>query len=81
MLQNEALVAKIGFDPAENEPWKEWCVVAVQLCGDGGEAQLREGEGAGAGFGHRELVRPRRQQLGEPLAGIPSPQSNHRERF
>ena len=21
MLQNEALVAKIGFDPAENEPW------------------------------------------------------------
>ena len=27
MLQNEILVAKIGFDPAENEPWKEWCVV------------------------------------------------------
>ena len=23
MQQNEALVAKIGFDPAENEPWKE----------------------------------------------------------
>ena len=31
MLQNEALVAKIGFDPAENEPWKECYVVAVYL--------------------------------------------------
>ena len=28
MLQNEALVAKIGFDTAENEPRKESCVVA-----------------------------------------------------
>ena len=28
MLKNAALDAKIGFDPAENEPRKEWCVVA-----------------------------------------------------
>ena len=28
MLKNAYLDAKIGFDPAENEPPKEWCVVA-----------------------------------------------------
>ena len=28
MLQNAYLDAKIGFDPAENEPPKECCVVA-----------------------------------------------------
>ena len=28
MLQNASLDAKIGFDPAENEPPKECCVVA-----------------------------------------------------
>ena len=28
MLQNDYLVAKIGVDTAENEPRKEWCVVA-----------------------------------------------------
>ena len=28
MLQNDYLLAKIGFDPAENEPRKELCVVA-----------------------------------------------------
>ena len=27
MLQNAYLDAKIGFDPAENEPPKEWCVL------------------------------------------------------
>ena len=29
MLKNVYLDAKIGFDPAENEPPKECCVVAV----------------------------------------------------
>ena len=28
MLQNAYLVVKIGVDTAENEPKKEWCVVA-----------------------------------------------------
>ena len=30
MLQNDHLLAKIGFDTAENEPRKEGCVVAMQ---------------------------------------------------
>ena len=30
MLQNDYLVAKIGVDTAENEPRKEWCVVAMK---------------------------------------------------
>ena len=40
MLKNAALDAKIGFDPAENEPPKECCVVAgsAVLSGDGGGA-------------------------------------------
>ena len=29
MLQNAYLDAKIGFDPAENEPLKECCVALV----------------------------------------------------
>ena len=29
MLKNDYLLAKIGVDPAENEPRKEWCVVAM----------------------------------------------------
>ena len=33
MLKNEYLIAKFGLDTAENEPRKEWCVVAVQLAG------------------------------------------------
>ena len=28
MLKNKYLDAKIGVDTAENELWKEWCVVA-----------------------------------------------------
>ena len=31
MRKNAYLDAKIGVDPAENEPRKEGCVVAVQL--------------------------------------------------
>ena len=29
ILQNEYLIGKIGVDTAENEPPKEWCVLAV----------------------------------------------------
>ena len=48
MLQNAYLDAKIGVDPAENEPRKEWCVVAenthtAQRLGDG---PGRDAEGA-----------------------------------
>ena len=31
MLQIDYLLAKIGVDTAENEPRKEWCVVAMDL--------------------------------------------------
>ena len=34
MLQNAYFVAKIGVDTAENEPPKEWCVVADLLKSD-----------------------------------------------
>ena len=29
MLQNAPLIVKIGVDTEENEPRKEWCVVAI----------------------------------------------------
>ena len=31
MLQNEYFIAKIGVGTAENEPWKEWCVVIYRV--------------------------------------------------
>ena len=48
MLQNAYLDAKIGFDPAENEPPKECCVAARR---------------AGAHRNHAEVPAPRREQL------------------
>ena len=38
MLQNDYLVVKIGVGSAENEPRKEWCVVAM-------ESETRERQG------------------------------------
>ena len=47
MLKNVILDAKIGFDPAENEPPKECCVVALEWTAAGSRVALAAGGAAG----------------------------------
>ena len=50
MLKNAALIVKIGFDTAENEPQKEGCVVATTRVrypfGEGGRRRAAPAEDA-----------------------------------
>ena len=58
MLTNAYLDAKIGFDPAENEPPKECCVVAAETGAEGRRSVRAKLTGLGTGpFGFAPVAR------------------------